>query len=102
MITLGIGTGGIIGIVIGAIVLLIIFWYIATMNQLRQLELKVHEAESGIDVALTKRFDMLSKMLETAKATLNMRRRLWRRSSNGVRVFPTTRRSRTRNNSLAN
>ncbi|XFA99332.1 LemA family protein [Candidatus Izemoplasma sp. B36] len=62
-----VGTGGIIGIIIGALVIIIIFWYIGVMNQLRQLELKVQEAESGIDVALTKRFDMLTKMLETTK-----------------------------------
>jgi LemA protein len=37
------------------------------MNLLRQLALKVEEAESGIDVALTKRFDTLTKMLETTK-----------------------------------
>jgi len=54
-------------IVLAALVVVIILWYISTMNRLRQLELKVHEAESGIDVALTKRFDMLSKMLETTK-----------------------------------
>lgn len=62
-----IGTGGIIGIVIVALILIIVFWYIGVMNRLRQLELKVHEAESGIDVALTKRFDMLTKMLQTTK-----------------------------------
>jgi len=53
-------------IVLG-LVLVIVLWYISVMNRLRQLELKVHEAESGIDVALTKRFDMLTKMLETTK-----------------------------------
>jgi LemA protein len=62
-----IGTGGIIGIVLVALILIIVFWYIGVMNRLRQLELKVHEAESGIDVALTKRFDMLTKMLQTTK-----------------------------------
>ncbi len=51
-----------------ALVLMIIFWYIGTMNKLRQLELKVHEAESGIDIALTKRYDMLTKLLQTTKA----------------------------------
>ncbi|MDD3129861.1 MAG: LemA family protein [Candidatus Izemoplasmatales bacterium] len=61
------GTGAIIGIVIGALVLILVFWYIGVMNRLRQLELKVDEAESGIDVALTKRFDMLTKMLQTTK-----------------------------------
>lgn len=54
-------------LILGAVVLVIVFWYIGTMNKLRQLELKVHEAESGIDVALTKRFDVLTKMLETTK-----------------------------------
>jgi LemA protein len=67
MVTLSLGTGQIIAIVIGALILIVVFWYIGTMNKLRQLELKVQEAESGIDVALTKRFDMLTKMLETAK-----------------------------------
>lgn len=54
-------------LIVGAVVLIVVFWYIGTMNKLRQLELKVHEAESGIDVALTKRFDVLTKMLETTK-----------------------------------
>jgi LemA protein len=53
--------------IVGIVVLVVVFWYIGTMNKLRQLELKVHEAESGIDVALTKRFDVLTKMLETTK-----------------------------------
>ncbi|XMB72474.1 LemA family protein [Mycoplasmatota bacterium WC30] len=67
MITLTLGAGAVIGLVIGAIVLIVIFWFIGIMNQLRQVELKVNEAESGIDVALTKRFDMLTKMLQTTK-----------------------------------
>jgi len=67
MITLSLGTGAIIAIVIVALVLIVVFWFIGVMNQLRQLELKVQEAESGIDVALTKRFDMLTKMLQTTK-----------------------------------
>ncbi len=54
-------------LVIGILVLVIIFWFIGVMNSLRRLSLKVDEAESGIDVALTKRFDMLTKMLETTK-----------------------------------
>lgn len=54
-------------IVIGAIILLIILWYIGVVNKLRQLDLKVDEAMSGIDVALTKRFDALTKLLDTTK-----------------------------------
>ncbi|MDD3712824.1 MAG: LemA family protein [Candidatus Izemoplasmatales bacterium] len=62
-----IGPFGITLIIVAALLLIIVFWYIGVMNRLRQLELKVHEAESGIDVALTKRFDMLTKMLQTTK-----------------------------------
>lgn len=55
-------------VVIIAIVLIIpLLWYIGTMNSLRQLEVKVDEAESGIDVALTKRFDVLTKMVGAVK-----------------------------------
>ena len=51
----------IVFIIIVVVILFPIFWYIGTMNSLRQLEVKVEEAESGIDVALTKRFDVLTK-----------------------------------------
>lgn len=55
-------------IVIAVVVLFIpLMWYIGTMNSLRQLEVKVEEAESGIDVALTKRFDVLTKMVGAVK-----------------------------------
>lgn len=49
------------------VVLLIILWYVSTMNHLRRLEVKVEESLSGIDVALTKRYDVLTKSLETTK-----------------------------------
>ena len=51
-------------IVIGGTIL----WYISTMNRFAQLAVKVTESDSGIDVALTKRFDTLSKMLDVTKA----------------------------------
>ncbi len=54
-------------IVLGVLAFLILVWFISTMNTLRRKEVKVHEAESGIDVALTKRFDTLSKMVDTVK-----------------------------------
>lgn len=63
----GLSPGLIVLIVIGAIVVILVLWYISVMNQLRQLEVKVDEAMSGIDVALTKRFDALTKMLDTTK-----------------------------------
>ena len=45
-----------------------IFWYISTMNRFARLAVKVTESDSGIDVALTKRFDTLSKTLDVCKA----------------------------------
>jgi len=60
-------TGVIIAIVVVVLVIGPLMWFIGTMNKLRQLEVKVEEAESGIDVALTKRFDVLSKLVKTVK-----------------------------------
>lgn len=61
------GDLGIVLIVVGVLVVIPLFWYIGTMNSLKQLEVKVEEAESGIDVALTKRFDVLTKLVATTK-----------------------------------
>ncbi len=57
----------IILIIIGIILLIIICNYINTLNSLKKLSLKVNEALSGIDVALSKRYNVLSKMVETVK-----------------------------------
>lgn len=54
-------------LVIVVLAILVGLWFIGTMNSLRQQEVKVDEAESGIDVALTKRFDMLTKLVSTVK-----------------------------------
>lgn len=55
-----------LGIIVGVIVLLVC-WYIGTMNGLRLAALKVEEADSGMDVALTKRYDVLTKQLAVVK-----------------------------------
>jgi len=47
-----------------ALVLIVIF---SGYNVLQRGRIKVQEAESGIDVALTKRFDVLTKMIEVVK-----------------------------------
>jgi len=61
-------TGLIAAIVISAIVLLlIVIWWISTGNRFRQLTVKIDESESGIDVALTKRYDTLTKMVDVCK-----------------------------------
>lgn len=51
-----------------SVLFIIIVWYIATMNSLRRLQIKVSEALSDIDVALMKRHDVLVKMLDVTKA----------------------------------
>lgn len=56
--------------IVGAVVfvvLLIVIWYISTSNSIKVAGLKVDESESGIDVALTKRYDVLTKMLDAVK-----------------------------------
>lgn len=63
---MGMFAGGFLGIVI-AIILIIGIWFVTTMNGLRAAELKVDEADSGIDVALTKRYDVLTKQLAVVK-----------------------------------
>ena len=42
-------------------------WIITTRNSFARLLVKIKEAESGIDVALTKRYDVLTKLLDITK-----------------------------------
>lgn len=55
-------------IVVAALLLLFFGWWISTVNGLRQTKVKIEEASSGIDVALTKRYDVLTKMVDVAKS----------------------------------
>ena len=57
---------GVIPIILVILVILVI-WMIATNNGLIRKRNKVEEAKSGIEVALTKRYDMLTKLLDVAK-----------------------------------
>lgn len=56
-------TGLIVLIVVLAIVLIIVIWAISVYNSVRKANLKCDEALSGIDVALAKRHDVLTKSL---------------------------------------
>lgn len=49
------------------LVVLILIWYIGVSNSIKVAALKVDESESGIDIALTKRYDVLTKMLDAVK-----------------------------------
>ncbi len=55
-------------IVVSIIILIFVIWYISTCNKLNRSVVKIDEALSGIDVALTKRYDVLTKMIDVVKA----------------------------------
>ncbi len=54
-------------IVTGGVLFIIIIWLIRVSNKFNRLSIKVDESISGIDVALTKRYDVLTKMIEVVK-----------------------------------
>ena len=49
------------------IALIAVLWAVKASNNIKRMEIKVDEAFSGIEVALTKRYDMLTKMLDVCK-----------------------------------
>ncbi len=55
-------------IIIAVVILILIIWYISISNKLNRAIVKIDESLSGIDVALTKRYDVLTKMIEVVKA----------------------------------
>lgn len=55
-------------IIIAIIAVIIVLWYISTSNKLNRAVVKIDESLSGIDVALTKRYDVLTKMMDVVKA----------------------------------
>jgi LemA protein len=51
-----------------AVILGVIIWAVSTSNKFKAMLVKIREADSGIDVALTKRFDTLTKLLDVVRA----------------------------------
>lgn len=49
------------------VVIVVVGWIIGTINSFRTMMVKIDESESSIDVTLTKRFDLLTKMFSAAK-----------------------------------
>lgn len=49
------------------ICLVLIIWYFSTGNKIKRLSVKVDESLSGIDIALSKRYEVLTKMTEVVK-----------------------------------
>ena len=58
-------------IVVLVIIFIPIFCGIGVRNSIKVSDIKVSEALSGIDVALTTRYDVLTKMLDVAKGYMN-------------------------------
>lgn len=56
----------ILGIVV-FIGVIILIWAISTNNWFKQTKVKIDESKSSIDIALTKRYDLLTKSLATVK-----------------------------------
>lgn len=65
------GTGGIVGIVVGVLALILIIalvaWWINTRNDFVRLKNKSEEGMATIDVFLKKRFDLIPNLVETVK-----------------------------------
>jgi LemA protein len=57
----------IIIVVVVIIVLVPVVWWISTSNGFKRKAIKISEALSGIEVALTKRYDVLTKLLDVTK-----------------------------------
>lgn len=56
-----------IGIAIGAVVLILIIWFIAAYNRFVRLKNTIEEAFSTMDVYLKKRYDLIPNLVETVK-----------------------------------
>jgi len=54
-------------IIIAVVILIPVFWWISTSNRFKRMDIKISESLSGIEVALAKRYDMLTKLLDVAK-----------------------------------
>lgn len=54
-------------IIIAVVIFIPVVWWIRTSNSFKRMDIKISEALSGIEVALTKRYDMLTKLMDVAK-----------------------------------
>ncbi|MFA5742211.1 MAG: hypothetical protein WC874_04965, partial [Candidatus Izemoplasmatales bacterium] len=53
----------IIAIIAVALIIFIILWYFLTIRSIHQLEVRINEAESGIDVAIQKRIAIIVNII---------------------------------------
>lgn len=68
---LSLSTGALIGIIVGAVVLVLVIiyaiWYISTKNKLISLRNDMEESYSAMDVHMKKRYDLIPNLVETCK-----------------------------------
>jgi LemA protein len=55
-------------IVVVVLIVGVIGWAVSAHNRFRVLTVKIDEADAGIDVALTKRYDTLTKLMDVVRA----------------------------------
>lgn len=55
-------------LILGSVLIIIVFVYISYYNKLTRARNSVLEAESGIDISLLKRFDLITDLVEVVKA----------------------------------
>ena len=60
-----------VGIIIGAVVLLLIIFVISSYNKLVKQKVNVEEAFATMDVYLKKRFDLIPNLVETVKGYMS-------------------------------
>ena len=56
-----------LGIIVFTILMILLIVYISNYNSINKLSIKIDETFSGIDVALAKRYDLLSQMVAAVK-----------------------------------
>lgn len=65
-------------IAVAVVVVCVIIWAISVLNGFKRKEIKIEESLSDIEVALTKRYDMLKKLFDSAKGYMKNERELYR------------------------
>ena len=60
--------------IIGAIILIIALWAVATYNSFKKLKVRIDEAFATMDVYLKKRYDLIPNLIETVKGYMSHER----------------------------
>ena len=69
-----------------AVIVILAICYICILNKLNKASIKVNEALSGIDVALTKRHDVIESMVRLLRDMLSTKKKLCLPLSRFVRI----------------